>query len=58
MLSLLPFDCFRCCVIDLLVSALRMVVLLMELSREEELELVGFPIDEKLRSSKMSTALA
>ena len=46
-------------VIDLLfVSALSIVVLLIEEISEEELELCAFPIDEKLRSSKMSTELA
>ena len=46
--------------IDLLlfVSALSIVVLLIEERSEDELELCAFPMDEKLRSSNMSTELA
>ena len=59
MLSLRPIDGCRLGVIDLLfVSALSIVVLLIEEISEEELELCAFPMDEKLRSSKMSTEVA
>ena len=59
MVSLRPIDGYRLGVIDLLfVSALSIVVLLIEEIKEEEFEPCPFPMDEKLRSSKISTEVA
>ena len=59
MVSLRPIDGYRLGVIDLLfVSALSIVVLLIDEISEEELEPCPFPMDEKLRSSNMSTEVA